>query len=84
MACVLREPLGMDPARRQTSTTVERKPYDDLRRARNGELRPQDEGALEGLLHEYFDHADDLEPATASMTRLTAAEESSDDDTCAA
>ena len=72
----------MDPVRRQASTTVERKPYDELRRARNGELRPRDEGALEGLLHEYFDHADDLE--TVSHARLVAAEDVSDDDTCAA
>jgi hypothetical protein len=37
-------------------------PYDDLRRARHGELRLKDQVGLLHLLDDYFAHADELEP----------------------
>jgi len=37
-------------------------PYDDLRRARHGELRLKDQVGLNILLDDYFAYADDLEP----------------------
>ena len=43
------------------SGTVETKPYDDLRRARHGELRHRDLGGLRSLHAEYFAHADEFE-----------------------
>jgi len=45
----------------RSSATAEAKPYDDLRRARHGELRHHDEAGLRGLLEDYFADADDLE-----------------------
>lgn len=39
-----------------------RTPYDDLRRARDGELRLKDEVSLTILFDDYFAYADDLEP----------------------
>jgi len=37
-------------------------PYDDLRRARHGELRLKDQVGLHHLLDDYFAFADELEP----------------------
>ena len=39
----------------------QRTPYDDLRRARHGELRLKDEVGLTILFDDYFAHADELE-----------------------
>lgn len=36
-------------------------PYDDLRRARHGELRLKDQLGLSLLMDDYFAHADELE-----------------------
>lgn len=44
------------------SATAETQPYDDLRRARHGELRHHDHVGLRLLADEYFALADDLEP----------------------
>jgi hypothetical protein len=49
----------MDP--RTKSASVAKTPYDDLRRARHGELQLRDGEGLKYLMADYFDHADELE-----------------------
>lgn len=45
----------------RSSAKAEDTPYDDLRRARHGELQHHDVAGLQHLLDDYFDHADELE-----------------------
>jgi len=44
-------------------------PYDDLRRARHGELRLKDQVGLTILLDDYFAYADDFEGMTRPPRR---------------
>lgn len=48
-------------ARSKSESVAKTSPYDDLRRARHGELRPRDAEGLRFLMDDYFAHADDLE-----------------------
>lgn len=55
--------------RTKSESVAKTSPYDDLRRARHGELRLRDSDGLRYLMDDYFGNADDLEQVGPKTTR---------------
>ncbi len=61
LACALQTKTDMRRTKIDKHGAPKGTPYDDLRRARHGELRLKDQVGLSLLMDDYFAYADELE-----------------------